>query len=505
MLKLFSRYILFFAVSVYSACSDKEPIRDIKDVILNEPGSYYYIDTAAYPIDNSDLPIGIFDSGTGGLTVLDAIINSDNFKNYDYSFSANGDGIRDFQQEKFIYLGDLANMPYGQYSTYGKTDLLKEHIIKDVQFLLGNKYYKSVTDKYYLSDKSPVKAIVIACNTATAYGKQEIENFLHEAKLDLKVIGVIGAGTRGALSKIKSNEDATVGVFATLGTVSSNGYYDELFRTHSKMRYSGVLKVYQQTGIGLAGAIDGAVEYIDTKSIKPRTNYMGPSESNGTAPIDLNIIQRYSFNWSNNNMLYDGTAQNPRNVQINSVENYISYHIVSFLEQLLKADSIPQLKSIILGCTHYPFYIKQFTDKLKLMYNYKEGDKYIYRKVMSKNVFLIDPAHNTAIELFEHLTRKKFFNNSDLSLSEFYISVPDRNNKNCIIDSSGNFTVDYKYGRNAGYIQEYVKYVPFSKITLSQETIRMLSSQIPFTFELIKSFNAINPKLDFLSEQVKIN
>ena len=75
-------------------------------------------------------------------------------------------------KESFIYLADQANMPYGNYSKENKVDLLKEHIIKDTQFLLGNKYYFDSNDASVNTDKQPVKAIVVACNTATAYGKE---------------------------------------------------------------------------------------------------------------------------------------------------------------------------------------------------------------------------------------------------------------------------------------------------------------------------------------------
>ena len=56
------------------------------------------------------------------------------------------------------------------------------------------------------TDKLPVKAMVIACNTATAYGKEYIEEFLQKANADIKVIGVIDAGVRGTLQSIKKDE-----------------------------------------------------------------------------------------------------------------------------------------------------------------------------------------------------------------------------------------------------------------------------------------------------------
>ena len=89
-------------------------------------------------------------------------------------------------------------MPYGSYALENNTPLLIEHIMKDVQFLLGERYYQSAGSRDYLNDKSPVKAIVIACNTATAYALDTVRAFLEDAGLDIGVIGVIDAGAKGA-------------------------------------------------------------------------------------------------------------------------------------------------------------------------------------------------------------------------------------------------------------------------------------------------------------------
>ena len=194
----------FFIILLVTSCSQEKEIKKttIQEEILTNKNSFFYVDVKNYPKKNKKLPIGIFDSGTGGLTVLDAIVNSDQFDNSDHSASAKGDAKRDFDEECFIYLGDKANMPYGEYSGNNKTALLKEHVIKDMQFLLGNKYYRNGNDDMPQVDKQPIKALVIACNTATAYGKSDIEEFIKNAGLDLKVIGVIGAGVRGALETI---------------------------------------------------------------------------------------------------------------------------------------------------------------------------------------------------------------------------------------------------------------------------------------------------------------
>ena len=174
----------------------------IVEAILHDEESPFYLDAKDYPAIGKELPVGVFDSGTGGLTVLNAIINFDQFDNESKTWTAGGDGTPDLNSECFVYLADTANMPYGVCPQKNKTDLLKEHIIKDAWFLLTKKYYRTAAAESPQTDKTPVKAIVIACNTATAYGKSDIEHLLDLARLDIKVIGVIDAGCRGALGHL---------------------------------------------------------------------------------------------------------------------------------------------------------------------------------------------------------------------------------------------------------------------------------------------------------------
>jgi glutamate racemase len=458
--------------------------QSIQEVVLHQPSSFFYINFEKYPQHDSKLPVGIFDSGTGGLTVLDAILNSDNFNNKTHQKAH--DGKIDFLSESFIYLGDKANMPYGEYPGNHKTALLKEHVIKDAAFLLGTKYYASQTARKPLTDKPQVKAIVIACNTATAYGKGDIEKFVNQAGLNLKVIGVIGAGVRGALENIAKDEDAAIGIMATAGTVASKGYPNTVKEQKNKLSYKGKIVTFQQGGVGLAAAIDGEKDYIDHSLHAVRKNYRGPSFSNKLAPIDISILRRYHFDYSGNNILYTGSKEKPSEIQLNSVKNYIHYHVISLLEKIRKSGTTNKLKSIILGCTHYPFFMKDFNQVLHYAYNYKENGQYIYRNFMEKNVILVDPAINTAKELYAYLNENHLFNNGKLTDSRFFISVPNLDNKNINLADSLNFTHAYKYGRKAGQIQQYVKRVPFSKRNLSVDLLNRLKTKIPLTYQLIE-------------------
>ena len=491
--------------SVFLACEEKQDVveGDIRDVILQNKHPYFSLDIKNYPQKDKTLPIGIFDSGTGGLAVLDVILNADLYDNNTRRYTEKGDGIRDFSKEYFVYLGDQANMPYGNYGKENNLPLLKEHIIKDLHFLLDKKYYPAAAVPACKTDKLPVKAIVIACNTASAFGKKDIEQFLQQADLDIQVIGVIDAGVRAALEAVGKDEAASIAVMATAGTVASLGYVRTLREQIKKLGYHGKIEIFQQAGVGLAGAIDGAANYIAPTAESCRSDYYGPSDANPDARIDKSILNRYNFDWSESKMLYEGDRKNPRNIQINAIENYIAYHVTSLMEQIRKVPEAPPLKAVILGCTHYPFFTEEFARQFKRLYDYREKEKYVYRRVMAKHLPLLDPSLNMAKELFVHLKESGLFNESDLNKSEFYISVPNSDNPAVQVDSLGQFTYEYKYHRKAGFIQEYVKRVPFSRNNIPRKTVDRLKNKIPFTFELIRQFDRHSPKTAGLAEQDK--
>ncbi len=124
-------------------------------------------------------PIGVFDSGVGGLTVVSEI-------------------MRQLPGENLVYFGDTARVPYGSKS---KNTVLK--------------YSKQIVR--FLKTKN-VKAIVIACNTASALALDEIA-----AELEIPVIGVVKPGAKMAVETTKSGN---VGVIGTESTIKSGIYND---------------------------------------------------------------------------------------------------------------------------------------------------------------------------------------------------------------------------------------------------------------------------------------
>lgn len=128
-----------------------------------------------------DLPIGIFDSGVGGLTVTKEIIN-------------------ELPSESIIYLGDTARVPYGPRDI----EEVKSFVFEIVEFLA----------------KQSIKLLVIACNTGTAAGLKAVQT-----EFDFPIIGVIEPGAKGAFQTSASRR---IGVVATSGTVQSQAYEDAI-------------------------------------------------------------------------------------------------------------------------------------------------------------------------------------------------------------------------------------------------------------------------------------
>lgn len=251
---MFSRVLFLSLIALAGARAD-DAVRPLIDhVQKHRDGKVAWsLDFSALGKERAALPIGVFDSGIGGLTVMEAILTLDAFHND--TLQPGADGKPDFAGERFVYFGDQANMPYGNYPAKGREDFLRELIVKDAVFLLGTRWRPAPTVVPRF-DKPPVKAIVIACNTATAYGLEDIRAALREWKLDVPVIGVIEAGARATAAVLPDDgKPHAVGVLATVGTCSSGAYPKAIARATGQAGKSSPL-VMQQGCVNLAAAIE---------------------------------------------------------------------------------------------------------------------------------------------------------------------------------------------------------------------------------------------------------
>lgn len=139
--------------------------------------------------------LGIFDSGVGGLTVVRAVQEL-------------------LPSEHIVYLGDTARVPYGSKSP----ETIRRFSDEDVRYLLTQN----------------VKAIVVACNTATAHALPMLQERYH-----IPIIGVIEAGVEAVLADAQTQR---VGIIATRGTIHSHAYQHAL-----ALRRTGMMIVEQAT------------------------------------------------------------------------------------------------------------------------------------------------------------------------------------------------------------------------------------------------------------------
>lgn len=137
-------------------------------------------------------PIGVFDSGVGGLTVAREI-------------------MRQMPEERMVYFGDTARVPYGNKS--------QETVIR---------YSRQIIR--FLQTQN-VKAIVIACNTATACALEAVEK-----DLDIPIIGVIKAGAKAAVEATKNGK---IGIIGTEATVRSGVYTEIMYEMNPAIEVTG--------------------------------------------------------------------------------------------------------------------------------------------------------------------------------------------------------------------------------------------------------------------------
>jgi len=179
-------------------------------------------------------PIGVFDSGMGGLTVLRALAAR-------------------LPQERFVYLGDTARLPYGTKSA----ETVQAYALQATRLLLGE----------------GVKMVVIACNTASAVAL----TVLQESWDPVPVIGVIEPGARAGVAATKNKR---IAVLATEGTVKGGAYAQAI-----KQLMTDAQVIQQPCQVFVALAEEG---WADTPAtLATAAHYLEPLFEGADAPDTL--------------------------------------------------------------------------------------------------------------------------------------------------------------------------------------------------------------------------
>ena len=178
-------------------------------------------------------PLGFFDSGVGGLTVVRAVQEL-------------------LPAENIFYLGDTARLPYGSKSP----ETIRQFADEDVRFLISH----------------GVKAIVVACNTATAHALPS----LHE-KYRIPILGVIEPGVEAALS---CPDAVRIGIIATRGTIRSHAYQHAL-----ALRKTGLLIHGQATPLLVPLIEENWIDHPATRAVLK--TYLDPLVEKGIDTLML--------------------------------------------------------------------------------------------------------------------------------------------------------------------------------------------------------------------------
>ena len=408
-----------------------DPLPALVDYAAQHPEgrTAFTFDASAYRGDLSALPIGVFDSGIGGLTVLEAIYQLDAFNNETHAPGA--DGKPDFAGEHFIYFGDQGNMPYGNYPSSEKTEYLRELIIKDVAFMLGRRAWPAHGDAPGFK-KPPVKAIVIACNTATAYGLADVRAAIERWHVPVFVVGVVEAGARGVAPAAAGTPAQTVAVLATVGTCASQAY-PHAIAAHLREMAQPARPVIQEGSPTLAGAIEG-----DPSCLLPG---MGARES---------------------------------------VARIVRQDIAALVEAHRRSGSPAPIGSVVLGCTHYPLVQDEIT---RAFAELRQSDAR-YRPLIAEKLEIVNPAELTARELYQRLVKSQRLLPPGappaVDRDAFYISVANPASPAVKLDAAGGLDSVYKYGRDAGRFDvEDTKDVPMQLADLPAASARLIRERLP--------------------------
>lgn len=455
---------------------------------LFDTASHFYVDFSEYPDEMRNLPIGIFDSGTGGLTVLEKLLQLDHFDNI--TGATGRDSILDFAGEHFIYLADQANMPYGNYAAEGNTAYLQELVVKDAIFLLGDTYFTNAIEEEPSGRKPRAKIIVVACNTATAYGLDLIQNMLDQSGTKVKVIGVIEAGVNATLDQLDLQGDEppfAIGVLATPGTIASGVYERSLREAIQARGVTNRIDIVCEGSEGFAEAVDSDPDYVNPLLFAPSSNYRGPVLGDGENDIHPELLKAYNFDFSDNQIL---ARRNPgggyATLQLNSAANYARFNILSLLERHRQSGKGTPIRSIILGCTHYPFELETLKQMLAYLRNYREDGRYPYRDLIADSVTFIDPAVYTAIECYKTLRDdgNLAYRITPTSLNA-YISIPSNLLEDDCLTRDGHLTFPFKYSRKPGTEDQTTKNVPFSHDNIEKNNLKRIEELLPHSYALI--------------------
>lgn len=255
-------------------------------------------------MDRREAPIGVFDSGVGGLTVVREI-------------------MRQIPNERIVYFGDTARVPYGSKSK----ETITRYSRQIIRFL----------------ETQEVKAIVIACNTASAYALEEIEK-----EIKIPIIGVVKPGAKVAA---ETTQNGKIGVIATEGTIGSHIYSQYIKQIKKEVKVIGK-------------ACPLFVPLVEEGLLKdPVTDEIAMRYLTELIDIDIDTLILGCTHYP----LIRSTIGKIMGDKVTLVNP--AYETAIELKRLLEKENLLNEKEIPLGTNKYQFYVSDAAEKFKRFAN----------------------------------------------------------------------------------------------------------------------------------------
>lgn len=419
----------------------------IVEKVLKDSTSVYYLRNLSFAHNDDTLPIGILDypfieNEEEYLPLLQTFINIDNFDNI--TGKEVPDGIPDFTGENFQCLIDKENLPYESYIENGKQEYLKELMVKNAIFLLGNKYYLASADKVAKGTKPNCKIIILNSELAYRYGVRDIRQILKELAPEIRVIDVVTSTVKEVyedLKKSDSYDSITVGLF-------DNNYWEDLLQ---KPLVDYAKKYENKNYVTLLSQSCG-----DFK-LSPKYNVEG-----GILP---ELLPLYSFDIDQESaIITQNESEEITDIKLLSKKNIIKFHVVTFLEKLRNSPEQIALNSIILPSMEQYLYKDVILSEIERLRKYTVNGREIYSHLLAPKLNIIFPYESAAKESYRALRKSNMLalNLDDIN-SEIFISVPNYTVNTNNLDSAGRLSNEFKLSRQIGKDEETTVIIPYKR------------------------------------------
>ena len=219
-----------------------------------------------------------------------------------------------------------------------------------------------------------------------------------------------------------------------------------------------------------------------------RDSYAGPVAGVSYNNIDMSLFDRYGFDTQDNALLYVRKGD-LSGVQLNSVENYARFHLVSMIERHRRSGSRVPISSIILADGSYAQIRDILEEVMEELYNYRRGGIYLYRSGISPDFKFIDPAECAAAEAYKVLRNdRNLALRGELTRLESFITMPSASLPEDAVNPDGTMKDDYRYGRQCGSEELTTKVVPFSPRYVTPEIMNYIERNNSEVYSLIRNY-----------------